>query len=426
MPEQQTELKIQKPSVQYFEVIDGLRGSSMLMTIINHMFFLQVIKVPVVFAHFGLHGFFILSAFLISSILYKEKEKFGTYKPYVKNFYIKRALRILPVYFMYLGIVALLGLATKGTQLQQPLGIIYDLKHYGWMLATFTFNYRELYSWIIDESHLRCIFFPHLWSISLEEQFYLIIPTLIFFCKKETIKKIAVVLIVLYPFIRFFGYLYLKLDVKMLTSFGIEPLSALYDFFYRSSLFQFDAFMYGMMIPLVSYDNRKVLRWIVIVSFFSIVASQVYNIIDLANDSGKPVLQVISHADVIMRNGQFAYINTLYNILGATLFYYLLKFPDSFVNKPLRFSFFKNCGRIVYGIYVYHPLFVMLTLVLYNLFFKFISPTLADMFIIKFVADAIAIAFCFSTTYYVCKLSFYKFEMPFLLMKAKRSEQKKI
>jgi hypothetical protein len=58
MPEQQTELKIQKPSVQYFEVIDGLRGSSMLMTIINHMFFLQVIKVPVVFAHFGLHGFF--------------------------------------------------------------------------------------------------------------------------------------------------------------------------------------------------------------------------------------------------------------------------------------------------------------------------------------------------------------------------------
>jgi peptidoglycan/LPS O-acetylase OafA/YrhL len=233
-------------------------------------------------------------------------------------------------------------------------------------------------------------------------------------------------LIVLYPFIRFFGYLYLKLDVKMLTSFGVEPLSALYDFFYRSSLFQFDAFMYGMMIPLVSYDNRKVLRWIVIISFFSIVASQVYNIIDLANDSGKPVLQVISHADVIMRNGQFAYINTLYNILGATLFYYLLKFPDSFVNKPLRFSFFKNCGRIVYGIYVYHPLFVMLTLVLYNLFFKFISPTLADMFIIKFVADAIAIAFCFSTTYYVCKLSFYKFEMPFLLMKAKRSEQKKI
>lgn len=72
----------------------------MLTTIINHMPFLLMIKIPVVFAHFGLHGFFILSAFLISSILYKEKEKFGEFKPYAKNFYIKRALRILPVYFI--------------------------------------------------------------------------------------------------------------------------------------------------------------------------------------------------------------------------------------------------------------------------------------------------------------------------------------
>lgn len=429
MAEHTTKIKMQKPSVQYFEVIDGLRGSSMLMTIINHMFFLQVIKVPVVFAHFGLHGFFILSAFLISSILYKEKEKFGAYKPYAKNFYIKRVLRIFPVYFLYLFLVLLLGLATKGTALQAPLGILYDLKHYGWMLITFTFNYRELYSWIIDESHLRCMFFPHLWSISLEEQFYLVIPTLIFFCKKETIKKISIIFIIIYPLIRFFGYLYLRYDIKMITPFtinGSEELSALYDFFYRSSLFQFDAFMYGMMIPLISYDNRKVLRWIIIITFFAIATSQIYNIIDLANDSGKPIIQVISHADVIMRNGQFAYINTLYNILGATLFYYLLKFPDSFVNKPLRFSFFKNCGRIVYGIYVYHPLFVMLTLVLYSLIFKLLPTNIADMYIIKFLVDAGAIAFCFTTTYYACKLSFYKFEMPFLLLKAKRSEQKKI
>ncbi len=422
-------IEIKKPSVQYFEVIDGLRGSSMLMTIMNHMFFLQILKIPVVFAHFGLHGFFILSAFLISSILYKEKEKFGAYKPYVKNFYIKRILRIFPVYFLYLFAVLMLGLATKGTPLQAPLGIIYDLKHYGWMLITFTFNYRELYSWLINESHLRCMFFPHLWSISLEEQFYLVAPTLVFFFRKETIKKIAIASIIIYPFFRFFGYLYLLNDVKMISPFtvdGHDELSALYDFFYRSSLFQFDAFMYGILIPLVSYDNRKVLRWIVIISFFTLLASQLYNIIDLAHDSGRPILQVANHADVIMRNGQFGYINTLYNILGASLFYYLLKFPDSSIQKPLRFSFFKNCGRIVYGIYVYHPIFIMITLVLYNLFFSMISKEVGDMFIVKLLADIGAVAFCFTTTYYVCKLSFYKFEMPFLLLKAKRSEQKKI
>lgn len=420
------DITIKKPSVQYFEVIDGLRGASMLMTILNHMFFLQLIKVPVVFVHFGLHGFFILSAFLISSILYKEKEKFGAFKPYAKNFYTKRILRIFPVYFMYIGIVTLIGLATKGTALQAPLGIIYDLKHYGWMLLTFTFNYRELYSWLIDESHMRCIFFPHLWSISIEEQFYLIAPSLIFLFSKKNIRRIAIAIIIIYPFFRFFGYTYLRDTVGMLTPYGTEPLSALYDFFYRSSLFQFDAFMYGIMIPLVSYDNRKVLKWIIIVSFCIIVSSQIYNIIDYARDSGKSILLAINHADVIMRNGQFAYITTMYNILGATLFYYLLKYPDSWVNKPLRFPFFVKSGRIVYGIYVYHPLVIMLVLALYNIFFNSISETIGSLFIVKLLADLGAIALCLSLTYYVCKLSFFKFEMPFLMLKAKLSEQKRI
>jgi peptidoglycan/LPS O-acetylase OafA/YrhL len=262
------------------------------------------------------------------------------------------------------------------------------------------------------------LYLPHLWSLSLEEQFYLIIPTLIFFCKKETIKKIAIISIVVYPLVRFFGYIFLRYKVEMLTPFGTEPLSALYNFFYRSSLFQFDAFMYGILIPLISYDNRKVLRWIVIVSFFVLAASQVYNIIDLARESHESIIKVMNSEHVIMRNGQFAYINTLYNILGATLFYYLLKYPDSFVNKPLRFSFFKNCGRIVYGIYVYHPLFIVVTWFFYLFIFKKYLPL--------FFADVAAIAFCFTLTYYAAKLSFYKFEMPFLMMKAKRSEQKKI
>jgi peptidoglycan/LPS O-acetylase OafA/YrhL len=127
-----------------------------------------------------------------------------------------------------------------------------------------------------------------------------------------------------------------------------------------------------------------------------------------------------------MRNGQFAYINSLYNILGASLFYYLLKFPDSSVQKPLRFSFFKKCGRIVYGIYVYHPFFILITFALYGGFFYLIPKEIANMFIVKLLADVIAVAFCFTLTYYISKLSFYKFEMPFLLLKAKRSEQKKI
>lgn len=410
-------------SIGYIESIDGIRGLFMLSVLLVHLHLIHF-KIPAFLAQFSLHLFFVLSAFLISSILYKQKEKSKDFKLFAKDFYIKRALRILPLYWAYITFWGVIGFVLRKPT-HDILGVMYDLKHYGWMLMTFTFNYRELFAWSQDLNHLRCHLFPHLWSISIEEQFYLIIPTVIFFLNKKTIKIISIVIILVYPLIRIFGFIYLQDVVQMKASFG-EESNVLFNFFYRSSLFQFDAFMYGILIPLVSYDNRKVLRWIVIISFFTLLASQLYNIIDLAHDSGRPILQVANHADVIMRNGQFGYINTLYNILGASLFYYLLKFPDSSIQKPLRFSFFKNCGRIVYGIYVYHPIFIMITLVLYNLFFSMISKEVGDMFIVKLLADIGAVAFCFTTTYYVCKLSFYKFEMPFLLLKAKRSEQKKI
>lgn len=408
-------IEIKKPSVQYFEVIDGLRGSSMLMTIMNHMFFLQILKIPVVFAHFGLHGFFILSAFLISSILYKEKEKFGAYKPYVKNFYIKRILRIFPVYFLYLFAVLMLGLATKGTPLQAPLGIIYDLKHYGWMLITFTFNYRELYSWLINESHLRCMFFPHLWSISLEEQFYLVAPTLVFFFRKETIKKIAIASIIIYPFFRFFGYLYLLNDVKMISPFtvdGHDELSALYDFFYRSSLFQFDAFFYGLLIPLVKIDRKQWLYILFIFFILILIASQTYSAFQYSVAHNETFINSIANPMILYKNGQFMSINTMYNLIGFCLVYIAVYYPNSSFNILYKITFFKKIGKIVYGFYIYHPVFALLTLALYYGFLVKVIPNI--------LADIIAIAICTTATYYFAKLSYYKFEIYFLNLKSKK------
>ena len=79
--EQQEQQAAQQKKIkkEYFAVVDGLRGASMCFTVLVHMN-LTIFKLPAFLAHFGLHGFYVLSAFLISTILYKEKVKFGEFK----------------------------------------------------------------------------------------------------------------------------------------------------------------------------------------------------------------------------------------------------------------------------------------------------------------------------------------------------------
>ena len=99
----------------------------------------------------GVRFFFVISGFLITYLLIREQERNDTVS--LKSFYTRRALRILPVYTVYLVVVAALQLTT---QLHQALVTwIGDL--------TFTTNFLR-----------RGIISAHLWSLSVEEQFYLI------------------------------------------------------------------------------------------------------------------------------------------------------------------------------------------------------------------------------------------------------------
>ncbi len=121
-------------------------------------------RFPLIFdgGYLGVRFFFVISGFLITYLLIREDERNG--KVSLRNFYIRRALRILPVYLAYLAVVAALQFFTELHQ--APITWVGDL--------TFTTNFLP-----------RGIISGHLWSLSVEEQFYLLWPITLLWLNKN-------------------------------------------------------------------------------------------------------------------------------------------------------------------------------------------------------------------------------------------------
>lgn len=138
--------------------LDGLRAISILLVIVGHLSgtrgFGKLDLGIGDYAHLGVVVFFVISGFLITSLLIGEHEKNGSVS--LKLFYARRALRIFPASYCYMLCIFVLwgtGLIAIGWQ---------DLIH----SVTYTVNYMPQPAWLIG----------HLWSLSVEEQFYLIWP----------------------------------------------------------------------------------------------------------------------------------------------------------------------------------------------------------------------------------------------------------
>jgi len=106
----------------------------------------------------GVDLFFVLSGYLIGSQLLKEYAAGQT--PAIGTFYLRRAFRILPAYWVVLAFYSLLPTFREAEGLQPA-----------WQFLTFTENF------LIDYQHNRA--FSHAWSLCVEEHFYLVLPLLV-------------------------------------------------------------------------------------------------------------------------------------------------------------------------------------------------------------------------------------------------------
>jgi len=152
--------------------LDGLRGVSILGVIWFHTWFgtpqdhwLQ--SVPILRnGWFGVEIFFTISGFFITTLLLREREKYGEIS--LKGFYIRRSLRIWPLYYASLGLYVMLVLILEhGTARGQAFF------HYLPAYLTYT------YTWFGPRGNEPGAIFHFGWSLSVEEQFYIFWPLVI-------------------------------------------------------------------------------------------------------------------------------------------------------------------------------------------------------------------------------------------------------
>jgi len=156
--------EILKPS--HFPSLDGLRAVSILLVIGSHVVMSFKTRLSLFhFADLGVQFFFVISGFLITSLLIKEKVEKGDIS--LRNFYVRRIFRIVPVAYLYLFFILLLD-------------VVLNLHLNKFLLLTSFLFLRNFFRTASGVNHLT----THYWSLAVEEQFYLAFPVVL----KKTFK----------------------------------------------------------------------------------------------------------------------------------------------------------------------------------------------------------------------------------------------
>jgi len=175
----------------YLPSLDGWRAIAIIFVILGHAKFTVApnslyyyFAETFIYAELGVRIFFVLSGFLITTLLIKERIRFGTIN--IKNFFIKRVLRIFPVLYLYMLVIFILNYHLNlGLVKDNFLGPLLYLNNFTFFTGT----------WLTG----------HTWSLAVEEQFYLIWPFL-FSVLTKNLWLFCLLMISLVPFLKILYY----------------------------------------------------------------------------------------------------------------------------------------------------------------------------------------------------------------------------
>jgi peptidoglycan/LPS O-acetylase OafA/YrhL len=300
--------------------LDGLRGIAIALVVLFHFGWFPP-------GWIGVQLFFVLSGYLISSILLTEKEK--PLPTYLGRFYWRRSLRIFPLYFFYLIIMWALFATTN-----EPRSFETDWP----FLLTYMTNFGRLRVSDIGPA------FTHLWSLAVEEQFYLLWPAAVYFCSLKCLKRIIIGIVVLSPVARAALYVALRsLDYD--EEFVGRAL-------YVLPFTQFDAFAFGAAISAWKLHNlRHPSRLMVAVGLITIILGAA--VLLHQHFTYRAAFKAsLGYPMYVLAGGGFVWAYSLLDLLSAAAV--ICAIQKLATVGFLRNSVLSRTGVISYGIYIYH------------------------------------------------------------------------
>lgn len=290
--------------------LDGLRAVSITLVVVYHLWGTRFDRYLGSLGNLGVRVFFVISGFLITGILLNELESTNSIS--LKQFYARRALRIFPAFYVYC--IAAGVIAAAGLIIVEPRDLL--------EAATYTIN--------IFPGAEQSVYVKHIWSLCVEEQFYLIWPALLCIAGKRRGLTIACIWLFAAPTIRILYWLYFP---------------GLHDVIDRRFETVADALATGCLLAGIQswLSNAESYNRFLCSRYFALVPVFVY--LD-ANFVGL-------HPRVYLAMGQ-----TLLNVAIALCIDRWVRYPNGIAGRFLNISPVRTVGVMSYSLYLWQQPFV--------------------------------------------------------------------
>lgn len=312
--------------MQHIKALDGVRAIAVGLVMLFHFGYLAAGWV-------GVQVFFVLSGYLITGILLQTRSK--SFTGYIATFYWNRSLRILPLLYAFILISALAYIL---------FGVPATFKSDWLWLITFSANFARMRPEDLGFT------FVHIWSLAVEQQFYIVWPLLVFFVPPKIFRVVVIAILAITPLVRLAMFEFLTY-----RGFGEQFAGKAV---YVLPVAQFDAFAAGAAIPLwgltrLPHAGRWFLSAVAIAAVvgFAVLVSEYFR-------GHGAFIASFGYSMYLLPGYGFVWGYSLLNVLFVLGLVCALQ--GVWPSRVLQTRCFVWMGKISYGIYVYHlPLLIL-------------------------------------------------------------------
>jgi peptidoglycan/LPS O-acetylase OafA/YrhL len=323
----------------YYPAFDGIRGFAILAVCLAH--YLNIAwpgLYPALFwGSSAIDLFFVLSGFLITGVLYDNLP----YPRFFRTFYTRRALRLLPPFLFVWGVLLVIGLFLH------PVWNLYNFSFLACLGNFFTpagiAGYHadpSFFYYVSASGHRFYATISHMWTLSQEEQFYLVWPVVLYFVRNRSL-LLRVCLIGAALTLGLRVYLLFHADPRLLTA----------DLLYYNPFTRFDSHLIGAALAL--FVRGKTFQNLALPRLRALSRSLLFT----------PIATIALLEFFIGRRWPLSHHHPLFTTTGFTLdciaaagLLMSAIDPHTFVTRIFSHRIFTGIGRISYSFYLFHYL----------------------------------------------------------------------